>query len=138
MGAVTKTIITDTSVGGATPTRTIVQEIYSGTDVSVAPTTTYVYNSTTDQRDNMKVYNTSNGVRYTSANLISQTVLPIGTVSNTGILTVRILQDGGSGFDDELLLEAVIDSNNLNGKYYIFNDYLFIIISSKFILRSSS
>ena len=123
LGAVTKTIITDTSVGGATPTRTIVQEIYSGTDVSVAPTTTYVYNSTTDQRDNMKVYNTSNGVRYTSANLISQTVLPIGTVSNTGILTVRILQDGGSGFDDELLLEAVIDSNNLNGKYYIFNDY---------------
>ena len=71
LGALTKTIITDTSVDGGTATRTITQEIYSGTDASADPTTTYVYDSTTDQRDDMKVYNTSNGVRYSSDNLNS-------------------------------------------------------------------
>ena len=127
LGALTRTIVTDTSVNGGTATRTITQEIFAGTDASATPTTTYVYDSTTDQRDDMRVYNTSNGVRLSSAELLSTTYLPIGTVSNTAILTVRIVQDGGAGFEEEISLNAVIDDTNLNGKYYIFDDYVITI-----------
>ena len=127
LGVLTRTIITDTTPASGSASRTIVQQTFAGTDMSATPTATYVYNSTTDQRDDMKVYNTSNGVRYSSANLIDTSVLQIGTVSNSPILTIRVLQKGGQGFDEELILEAVIDSNNLNGKYYKFNDYLISI-----------
>ena len=123
----TKTVITDTSVNGGTATRTITQDVFSGTDPSATPTATYVYDSTTDQRDDMKIYNTSNGVRLSSAEITNTSFLPIGTVSNTAILTVRIVQNGGAGFEEEILLNAVIDENNLNGKYYIFNDYVITI-----------
>ena len=129
LGSLIKTVITDTSVNNGTPTRTIVQSIYSGTDASATPTSTYVYDvsQSKDDRDSMKIYNTSNGVRYTSDNLINQSTLPIGTVSTTAILTVRIVQNGGNGYTEDILLEAIIDQNNLNGKYYIFKDYLITI-----------
>ena len=129
LGTMLKTVITDTSVDNGTPVRTIVQTSYNGTDPSEEPGGIYIYDSAagTDQRDSMKIYNTSNGVRYTSANLIDQTFLPIGTVSNTAILTVRIIQSDGSGYAEDILLEASIDTTNVNGKYYKFDDYVITI-----------
>ena len=122
----TKTIITDTSVNGGTATRTIVQENYAGTDATETPVSTYVYNSTTDQRDYIKIYNTSNGVKYSNTEIISQSELPISTMT-TSILTVRILQDGGTGFDENILVEVSLDDDNDNGTYYKMDDYLITI-----------
>ena len=127
LGSLMKTIITDTKTDNGAYVRTIEQRIYSGTDDSATPSTTYVYNGTTDQRDNMKIYNTSNGVRYTSANLINQTTLPIGTVSTTPNIVVRIVQDGGAGYTELIELEANIDNSNTSGKYYLFKDYIITI-----------
>ena len=122
----TKTIITDTSVNGGTATRTIVQENYSSTDSSATATSTYVYNSTTDQRDSMKIYNTSNGVRYTNAEIIDQSVITI-TPSTSQLLVVKILQNGGNGFEEVALVEVSLDDDNDNGTYYKIDDYLITI-----------
>ena len=122
----TKTTITDTSVNGGTATRTIVQENFAGTDSTATATSTYVYNSTTDQRDSMKIYNTSNGVRYSSADIINQSVITI-TPSSSQLLVVKIIQNGGSGFEEVALVEVSLDDDNENGTYYKIDDYLITI-----------
>ena len=122
----TKTTITDTSINGGTATRTIVQENFAGTDPTATATSTYVYNSTTDQRDSMKIYNTSNGVRYSNAQIIDQSVLTI-TPSSTQLLVVKIIQNGGNGFEEVALVEVSLDGNNENGTYYKIDDYLITI-----------
>ena len=127
MDSTTKTIITDTKIGNGTPTRTIAQYVYSGTNVTSTPISTYIYDSTTDQRSSMKVYNTENGIRYSAADLIDDSVLSIGTVSNTAIMVVRIIQDNGEGYTEDIFAEISLDTTNENGKYFKFNDYLITI-----------
>ena len=126
MVTLSKTVVTDTSINGGAVTRTITQYNYSSTDPTEDPETTYVYDTETDQREYMKIYNTSNGVRYTNAEIVDPSVLTI-SASNNLLLTVRIVQNGGYGFDEELLVEVSIDPNNLLGTYYIIDDYLITI-----------
>ena len=127
MECLVKTVITDTSIDGGAFTRTITQDIYESTDPNGTIETTYVYNSETDQRDLMKIYRTNTGVRYSSAELINQTTLPISSISSTSLLVVRIVQNGGNGFDEVILPEVAIDTSAASGTYYKFNDYLITI-----------
>ncbi len=130
LDALTVTTITDTSVNSGSYTREITQNVYAGIDPTEDPTTSYSYNSTTDDRESMKVYNTSTGIRYTSDNLVNQSVLPMGDVSDSVILSVSILQNGGTGYEEVITLNAVINEDNLNGKYYMFSDYVIEITPS--------
>ena len=124
-----KTIITDTSVNNGAVTRTITQANYASTDPTEDPEITYIYDSENDQRDLMKIYNTSNGVRYTSDEILDTSLLPV-TGSDTLLLTVRVVQNGGHGglgYEEDILAEISIDPNNLTGTYYMFDDYLITI-----------
>ena len=128
------TQITDVSTdGGSTYTRaSIVQKIYSTNTATGTPTTVYTYdpNASTpiDQRSSMKVYNTSNGVKFTDANLISTTTLAIDTskISSTEVLTVRLLQPDGS-FTEDIVIVADISTNAQNLKIYTFQQYTITI-----------
>ena len=40
---------------------------------------------------------------------------------------MRIIQSDGSGYAEDILLEASIDTTNVNGKYYKFDDYVITI-----------
>ena len=126
MVTLTKTVITDTIVNEGTPTRTIVQENYNSTDPTEDPTSTYVYNSETDQRDDIVVYNTSNGVRYANDDLVDQDVLPI-SVSSDAVLIVRIVQKGGQGYEEDIAIVISIDEDDLTGTYYLFDNYVITI-----------
>ena len=126
------TQITDVSTNGGTSyTRaSIVQKIYSTNTATGTPTTTYTYDTATsvDQRSSMKVYNTSNGVRYTDANLINTSTLAIDTskISSTEVLTVRLLQPDGS-FTEDIVIVAEFGTNNQNLKIYTFQNYTITI-----------
>lgn len=134
LDTVMKTVITDESTnGGSSYTRTsVVQSIYATNVATGTPTATYTYdpNAATpiDERSDMRIYNTANGVRMSEANIINQSNLPIDSskISSTGVLTVRLLQGDGS-FTELITLNAVIDHDNTNGIYYLFNDYLITI-----------
>ena len=126
MVTLTKTVITDTIVNEETLTRTIVQENYNSTDPTEDPTSTYVYNSETDQRDEIVVYNTSNGVRYTNDDLVDQDALPI-SVSSDAVLIVRIVQKGGQGYEEDIAIVISIDEDDLTGTYYLFDNYVITI-----------
>ena len=123
------TIITDTANGNGY-TRTITQSLYNGSAVTNNPTATYVYDGTTDQRSSMKIYNSANnGVKYTVDQLINQNagglVLDANKLSSTPVLVFKLFMAGSSDYDPCATLIAVVDSNNLNGTYYIFNNFKF-------------
>ena len=134
LDTVMTTVITDESTNGGTSyTRaSIVQKIYNTNVATGTPTSTYVYdpNAATpiDQRSDMKIYNTANGVKMSEANIINQNNLPIdpNRISSTDVLTVRLLQGDGS-FTEEITLNAAIDHDNTSGIYYLFNNYLITI-----------
>lgn len=125
------TQITDESTnGGSTYTRVkIVQKIFTGKDDTATPSSTYVYDTVKgiDQRADMKIYNTSNGVRYSEANLIDTSVLQIPDsklpTDTEDVMTVRIIQQGNNGFEEEIVIHAIIDEDNLTGTYYLYNKY---------------
>ena len=130
LAAATVTIITDVNINNAgylAANRTIEQRVYAGKDISVAPSATYKYDAAAgiDQRSLMRVYNTTTGIRYSDANLLSLSALPIDNVniSSSAILTFRLLATGTSGYTELITLNAVIDNNNQNGSYYLYNGY---------------
>ena len=126
------TTITDKNNGDDTYTRSITQSLYSGNVVTNTPTATYVYDGTTDQRSSMKIYNSgNNGVKYTPEQLIVQTagglVLDASKLSNTQVLTFKLLLNGSDEFDPCPTLVAVPDSTNLAGTFYLFDNFKFDI-----------
>ena len=125
------TTITDSSTdGGSTYTRTIYQKIYSSSDTTGTPTATYAYDQTldtpVDQRSNIKIYNTSTGIKVTDAAMINTSSLPIddAALSNTVILRFKLIQDGGDEYDDDTLLVAIVNNSNTTGTYYIYDHYV--------------
>ena len=129
----TPTITDESTDGGTNYTRTsIVQKIYSTKNATGTPTSTYIYDPNAspavDQRSSMKVYNTSNGVRYSDANLINRTTLAIdmSKILSTPILTVRILQPNGS-FTETIDLIAKINQAITTGTYYLKDQYTITI-----------
>ncbi len=131
----TVTTITDkSSDNGTTWTRTIYQKNYTSSNTTGDPSSTYAYDQTLatplDQRSNIKIYNTNTGVKVTDSAMIynaagTTTGLAIddNSLSNTVILKFKLVQDGGDEYDDDTLFVAVVDTNNTNGIYYLFNQY---------------
>lgn len=112
-------------------TRTIVQSTYTGNTVSDTPSSTYTYDSTqsyttaNDPRNSMKIYNTTNGVRYSNAEFTSL-VIPTSKISDTLTLEISIQQDGGDGFDDVTTLVVALDSS-YGSVNYKFDSYSIVI-----------
>ena len=135
LDSLTITTITDSKVDGAsTYTREITQSVYNGTDPTGenALKETFVYDSSTDQRSSMKIYNTTNGVKFSSSEIVDQSILTIdsSSLSDTIILTLNILQEGDNEYSDTTTLFAVVDATNTDGTYYIFSKYVLEIIPS--------
>ena len=111
----TVTTFTDFSTDGGNTftTREIEQSKYAGNNISGEALSTYVYNSTTDERSSMKIYNSTNGVRYSNADIISQSIVPITSskISNTLVLEIKLLQDGGDSYDDVTSVILAIDTS---------------------------
>ena len=133
------TTITDTRIDGASSyTRTINQSVYNGSDpyAENALVNTYIYDGTTDQRSSMKVYRTENGVKYSTAEIINQSVLAIAdsNLSTTKILVINLLQENGIGFTETTTLIADVDANNVSGTYYLFSQYLIEIVPEEGII----
>ena len=123
------TQIRDTSTdGGSTYRRTITQSLYTGYTVTDTPKSVYKYDpaNSIDQRSSMKVYNTDTGVKYSVTDLLNQTMLSINNsnISNTQLVNVVIVQKGGNGFEEDITFNAVVDANNTNGVYYLFDEYI--------------
>ena len=124
------TTITDI-VTGEDVVRTIYQKNYNGSDTTGNPTSTYAYDETldtpVDQRANIKIYNTSNGYKISTSAMIDTTEsgLPISDseLPTTSILTFKLIQNGGNEYDDTTLLVAVVDEDNTDGVYYLFDQY---------------
>ena len=134
METLTVTTITDITTTNADGTesssRTITQDLYNSSSQTGTPVT-YVYDSTHDQREDMKVYNTETGTRYTSTDLL----LIENSVSATltsDVLTIRINLNGvGTAYDNELVFTAVIgEYESYTGTYYAFDRYTINIIVS--------
>ena len=127
------TVITDTATnGGSSYTRKIVQSTYAGHLVTETPKSVYTYDpeNSIDQRDSMKIYRTETGVKYTVNDIINQSTLPINNsdISNTAIVSVLILQNGGAGYEETITLNAVVDENNTEGMYYVVDNYTVSIV----------
>ena len=130
MGTLIVTQVTDVSLnGGSSYERVkIVQKIYPAKDDTATPTATYVYDTATDtdQRDDMKVYNTSNGVKLDNDSLISQTTLVIDNgklpTDDEDVLVVRIVQQSSGGYTEEIVIHAVIDENSQQGTTFYLYD----------------
>lgn len=136
LNATTVTVITDCKIDNGSyqeANRTIMQLIYGGKDTSGTPSSTYIYDASTntDQRASMKVYNTNTGIRLSDANLLSFTALGIdeSLLSNdtTGIITYRLI---GEEYTETILIKAIIDTNNQTGEYYIYNGYGITLVPS--------
>lgn len=132
------TQVTDVSTNGGSSYQRmrIVQKIYPGKDDTATPSATYIYDveQGIDQRDKMKVFNTSNGNKYTNANLIDTSILQIPDNMLPGqddvVLVVRIIQQGNNGYTEEINIHATIDNNNTNGSYYLYNNYKILVTTT--------
>ncbi|MBO6285230.1 MAG: hypothetical protein J6O18_02815, partial [Bacilli bacterium] len=126
---VTKTIITDTYLNGTeTPTRTIEQyslEADGETWTAIA-------------EEDRKVFQTKNGTAYDAAILANPTSLPLdGAMGSGGIgwvnpgstvlLSFYYTMAEGVSATESLTLNMAIDTAILDGQYYSFNDYAFVI-----------
>ena len=106
------TQIIDTSTdGGAHWTRTFYQEYGDGTS-----TTTF---------GEMKIYNTANGVKYTSESDASGINTYLGSGANTTLICkITYQEDAGENITCNWKIETSIDSSG-TGRYYLFQDYVF-------------
>ena len=104
-------------ISGNEITRVIEQTKYKGNSVNGTVVSTYRYNpmldTPIDERTSMKIYNTSNGVKYTVDQIINTTSLPIPTAKlpSTVILEIRLHQDGGDTYTDDTKLVMVVDTS---------------------------
>ena len=135
----TITQVTDMSTnGGASYTRMrIVQKIFANKDDTSNPSNTYVYDreANIDQRNMMKIFNTSNGNKYTLDNLLDTSVLQIPNSQipsgqNDIILVVRVIQQGNNGYTEDINIHATIDNDNTNGSYYLYENYKIIVTTT--------
>lgn len=123
------TRVTDVSTdGGSTYTRSYVSQTkYGGSDPTVTPTATYVYDpaNEVDQRSDMKIYNHSNnGARYSVADIASTSNLniPNNKLNNTVVLVFKLIQNGSSTYDDASTVVAIIDTSLASsGTFYTYN-----------------
>lgn len=128
----TVTTFTDYSTDGGNTftTREIVQGKYAGNTISGDALSTYVYNSTQDQRSEMKIYSSSTGIKYSDADIISTSIVPItaSKISNTKILEIKILQDGGDSYDDVTSIVLAIDTSiSETGTYYKYDGFTIVL-----------
>ena len=128
------TTFTDYSTdGGETFTRVIEQSRYTGTSNAGTPTSTYVYDprgeTPVDQRNDMKIYNTTSGIKYSVDEIINTSTLPIaeGKLPDTVILEFSFLQEGGSSYDESSKLIMVVDTSiSQTETYYKFGNYTIV------------
>ena len=132
LDTLTITTFTDTLEDGESEyVRTIKQSHYSTHVQEGDPTTEYVYDASTstDQRTDMVVYNTNGGTRYTEEDLINQTTLPIGDASSNVALTIQLNLSGADvSYTNEINLFAVVDTENIEGTYYLFDNYVIELV----------
>lgn len=130
----TITTFTDTLADGASEyVRTIKQSHYSSNVQEGTPSYEYNYDSSNsiDQRSDMKIYNSDGGTRYSSEDLIDQDILSIGDASSNIALTIRLDLSGTDvSYTGDISFNAVIDLNNEEGTYYIFDNYVIEIVPS--------
>ena len=118
----------------------VCQTVYSGDTTSSPVTATYKYYITdpadddlepvVDQRDSMKIYSTTNGIKYGVDDILSTSAILIddSKMSDDLIVTFKIFQDGGNTYEDATTIATHIDLNNTNGKYYLFDNYIISFI----------
>ena len=134
MENLTVTTITDTKTtaydGTESTVRAIKQEIYNSSSQTGTPET-YVYDSSIDQRDSMKVYNTDTGTRYTSADLLTIQNTVSSTLT-TAVLKIQIDLSGlNDAYDNDLIFYADIGTyESYSGTYYAFDHYTIEIVVS--------
>ena len=130
LDSLTITTITDTSLDGGAYSRTIVQKVFGSSDPSSTPNFTYTYDSSLgkDERSSMKIYNTNGGVKYSIDDIIDTSVLTIGNSSLSTDLILKIsISFNGVSYDNVIDLIAVVDLDNTDGTYYLFDNYLISI-----------
>ena len=127
----TVTTFVDAAEQGQAYTRQYVsQTIYSGSTTSSSAVATYKYypgaSTPIDQRSSMKIYSTSNGVKYDVDDIINVGTISIdsGKMSDDLIVTFRVFQDNGTIYEDVTSIATHIDSNNHSGTYYIYDNYI--------------
>ena len=125
---VVTTFIDTSTDGGSTYTRQVIQTKYSGQLVDPNKVVSS-YSSDNNQVDNMKIYRSDTGVRYTSAEVISQTSLPISSnkLSGTIVLELTLLLDDVNSYTTEISLIAIVDTSSETDTYYVFNGYTIVI-----------
>ena len=131
----TDTKTTDMLANTSSTSRTIVQTKYGGHLVdSTKQVAQYTYDTAAgkDERSSMRIYRSDSGVKYTDAEMINTTSLPIpsGKLSSTVILNMTMVLDGVNGYTDTINLVAVVDSSAGTDMYYVFSQYTIVITPS--------
>lgn len=131
----TDTKTTDMLTNTSSTSRTIVQTKYGGHLVdSTKQVAQYTYDTAAgkDERSGMRIYRSDSGVKYTDAEMISSTSLPIpsGKLSSTVILNMTMVLDGVEGYTDVITLVAAVDSSAGTDMYYVFSQYTIVITPS--------
>ncbi len=115
------TIITDISTdGGTTYERSFYQEYANG--------------ESTEELEEMKIYNTSNGIKYDPEDLEDPSTSTVKTykivdgnpsINTNVILTIEYVEEDGVNAELDWLLELVVDNSIEGGRYYKYGDYVF-------------
>ena len=131
----TITTFTDYYDTGGNVTRTIEQLKYSGKDPSGTPANRYVYDprgeNPIDERSSMKIYNTNNGVKYNDTQIInpSTVVIDANKLSSTLILGIKLSQEGGSTYEEEITIVVAVDQtySNTADTYFKYGSFDIVI-----------
>ena len=119
--------------------RVIEQNRYSGTRVNDEPTSSLIYDpdgmisDSSDDIDDIKIYNTATGVRYDSSVVINSEnfVIDNNKLSDTVILEIKVLQTGGDTYEDVTTLVLVVDTEaSQTDTYYTFDNYTIVLTPS--------
>ena len=126
------TTFTDYTTDGVNYTRTIEQSKYTGTLATGDPLSTFVYDTSKskDERDSMNVYNTNNGIKYTSADIINRSTVQIteSKIPTTEIIEFKIFQDGGSTYDDNTSVVLIVDTSiSQTETFYTYNGFAIVL-----------
>ena len=131
----TVTTFIDAADEGEGYTRTYVsQTVYSGATTSSDVVARYTYfpggDPATDQRSLMKIYNTSNGIKFDSDDIanVATIVIDPNMMSDDVIMTFRLFQDNGNIYEDATSVLAHVDSGNISGTYYVADYYVMSFI----------
>ena len=102
---------------------------YLAMDSSGRVITQYYQNGAyTNDLDSMKVYNAdNNGIKYSSEDLMSTTMVSTENVNGNKILIIDYRVENGFSTHSEWVLEEKVNSGIANGPYYTLNDYRFDI-----------